>query len=730
MSEYSYDLSRVLSIVHKEEGSYSQTAELILHNRDGLLTSLDFKGKKGVLSYGLLTLEDEEYKDTAPLWVISQQFESAPGELVCRLELVGIPNLMAEDKASTSYIPLATDTKTVKILLSEIITATLACYSHCKAYQVVFDSEDSLINTFCPKDSFRIYTNGSRLAAIRRLLDWTKCVMRAEADGKLHIFQPTTTGTDYDYQYALTTGHTFFSKALRNRLVIPNYVVVKSETDDDPQYEGYAQDTPSVTAIGEIREYHTTTLISSAQATEIATAVLSKYQLWAEVGSAEVPMNMFAQVFDYVKVTDERENDYRVGNIGTLTRIYKSGQYNLKFTFGGWTSVRNLLNELETNSDVGSNFNKLQAKDAYIENLLVKNIDAYWIDPDGNIDLDKIGDTLDHLPDGEVYARVKTMHLDAGQLKLDENILYKSGYNPTSKFDLGTNTLDNIPEGAVYRRVRSNALTAYGMVLLDQVTIGTYGLVLNADISAGHIKLSSCEGTFDNITNGITYNKVLATDIQAGHIKLTSQTVKSGLWYSEAGVNINAATGIEIYGPGTAFITRPYAGGPIQCYVGSDGKLYAGAGAVSLDTTGITIKGAKLKIQTTGGADQVIVDSSGRLTAGAGAVILDASGIEITGKTINFRYGGATKGNISGDSSGLLIDGYNRIWLAPFGAGDKIYVRSSTSSPGGHLDCTDAIALLLPRKAWASTVYGNIAVDTDGSLYVYRPDGGGWRHIS
>jgi len=83
-TEYTYDTTRILSIKHPEQ-PYSQTAEVVLHNRDGTLTDIDLKSYKAVISDGLVTSEGNEYSPTAPLWVIGQQFDSSPGELVCRL---------------------------------------------------------------------------------------------------------------------------------------------------------------------------------------------------------------------------------------------------------------------------------------------------------------------------------------------------------------------------------------------------------------------------------------------------------------------------------------------------------------------------------------------------------------------------------------------------------------------------------------------------------------------
>ena len=202
-TEHTFDLERILDSSHTEE-PYSQKLELTLDNSDGVLTGLDLKGYKGVISYGAVTDDGDEYSDCAPLTVISQRLNSSPGILDCTLSLVGIPNLMAEDKASESYLPDDDDTKSVKTLIDSLLEATMDCFSHCQAYEVVWESGyDGLANTYKPKDSFRIYTGGSRLAAFRRLLEYTGNVARVESDGKWHILKPTTTGATYDYEYSL-----------------------------------------------------------------------------------------------------------------------------------------------------------------------------------------------------------------------------------------------------------------------------------------------------------------------------------------------------------------------------------------------------------------------------------------------------------------------------------------------------------------------------------------------
>jgi len=180
------------------------------------------------------------------------------------------------------------------------------------------------------------------------------------------------------------------------------------------------------------------------------------------------------------------------------------------------------------------------------------------------------------------------------------------------------------------------------LVILDAVHIdhtnGTYDLVNRNDISAGHIKLSSVVQTtdyrttsdtekttwnnkpdnMDEIGEGATYQRVKATEISSGVIKLHSGTVKSGEWYNLSGVVIDATKGIQIYGTNMAFKTSAYKDGPVQCYVGSDGKMYAGGGSVSLDANGININGQTLKFVAGSYSCWIALDAFGGLLFGAG----------------------------------------------------------------------------------------------------------------
>jgi hypothetical protein len=90
--------------------------------------------------------------------------------------------------------------------------------------------------------------------------------------------------------------------------------------------------------------------------------------------------------------------------------------------------------------------------------------------------------------------------------------------------------------------------------------------------------------TIDEVPEGDTYGRVRQTDLSGGHLKLSSYTVIDGEWYDRAGVEIDANTGINIYGKENALTTRATKTGTIQCYVGADGAIYAGGGGIKMSS--------------------------------------------------------------------------------------------------------------------------------------------------
>jgi len=431
---YTYDRTGILSADELQE-PYSHTAELVLDNADGEFTSKDLRGYQAVIGWGAVTFAGFEYCDSPPLRVVRQELVSEQGKLTCRLVCIGIPDQLAEDRASGAYVPDTSDSTVLQSLISSILAGTLSCYSHCSALSCQWDATDSLATTYKPKDGFRVYTNGSRLAALRRLLDFTNCVMRVEDDGKLHLFVPTTSGTSYDHEFSLAAGsHAFFQKAGRRTLVIPNRVEVHSPEDAAVSVSGSATDATSYALLPKV-QYQVAAVGSTTEANNVAAAILSKYQLQTPVAKLTVPLTPAVRPLDYVKVTDARMRDSATGNVGLVRHRWAAGGYGKRYTWqtdielGGWASVRSLANRLEVypTPQGYDRLARLSVKDLEAQNIRADNIVLEWLEADGDVDLSKIGDTLDHLPDGPTYSKLRSTNISSGNILLSSLVQVKTG---------------------------------------------------------------------------------------------------------------------------------------------------------------------------------------------------------------------------------------------------------------------------------------------------------------
>ncbi|MCK5213637.1 MAG: hypothetical protein KAQ74_06875, partial [Dehalococcoidia bacterium] len=292
-----------------------------------------------------------------------------------------------------------------------------------------------LATGYKPRDGFRVYTNGSRLAAVRRLLEFTNCVMRAEEDGKLHFFPPTTTGTAYDHEFSLAAGsHAFFQKAGRQTLVIPNKVEVTTPEDYAVTVSGSATDSASYALMPKV-QYQRAAVGTTAEANNVAAAILSKYQLRTAVARLTVPLTPAVRPLDYVKVTDARMGDSVTGNVGMVRHCWTAGGFRTRYVWqteielGGWSSVRSLANKLETYPTPQGyvRLGRLVVKDLEAENIRANNIVLEWLQTDGKIDLSMVGDTLDSLPDGASYGKLRKTNLSSGRILLSSEVQVQTG---------------------------------------------------------------------------------------------------------------------------------------------------------------------------------------------------------------------------------------------------------------------------------------------------------------
>jgi len=404
---YTYDLTRIKELSHTRQ-TFSHKGQVMLDDTDKTLHGLDLEGYKAVISRGLITKAGEEWIALPPLWVVGQQRDSYRDRLECSLSLEGIFDRMGKHKAESTLTLASTDTQTVKDLLTGLADTTLTDgtntpYSNYPAYTITFDSEDDLIDSFKPADSFRVNENDTRLSKWKELLRYTDCVSRIGNDEEIHIFNPTTSGTDYDNEYSLVQGrdyHNFFSKRFRRRIVSPNYIIFK---DFDGNYSGFAKDASAdLTDMLEI-ETHTTRATSDAQCTNLANALLSKRQMEDERGSGVLPFVHFGQeIYDYVNFVDARAGDERAGNVGFITEYYKPGQFNMHIGFGrtpaGVLPLQRYSVETEGERE-GFAVEQMKARlfelQSWINEALSyaltnkENIDTLWDDKVWQVDYDK-----------------------------------------------------------------------------------------------------------------------------------------------------------------------------------------------------------------------------------------------------------------------------------------------------------------------------------------------------
>lgn len=340
-----YDISstsnRLLGVTHIEQ-EYSQIANVAVIS-DATLAALALEGYTATISYGYNDgTQGDEYSAAAPLEVVAQasttNLTGKQVQLITYFTCAGVFDLISAEKAQAKYSQEDDDTKTVKTLLTNVAEATLAPFTNCKVYTITFDSEDSLIDTYIPADYFYVAVGESRLSAFTKLLKRTKCRARIEANGAIHVFNPTVSGTTYDYEYNdAVTNHNFFEKGVRKRLVLPNYIVVQSHPSHATQYSGFATDADSYAALGRyIRsEPYYIRATSNAQCTSIAEAIIQNKQVESERGHGFAPMNCGQEVIDYINITDSIAADTRTGNIGYILRQYTPGRkFSMEFRFG------------------------------------------------------------------------------------------------------------------------------------------------------------------------------------------------------------------------------------------------------------------------------------------------------------------------------------------------------------------------------------------------------------
>ena len=345
-----YTWGKPLIDVNEHIDPWKHIGSLVLNNADRALAGVDFEGWTVTLSWGAYINGVPHSVDSPPMKVFPQTYESRPGLLTVALDCKGIITQMDEDQARTTQ---DMGSESVQQIIEDIITAQ-APYDDCPAYGVVWHATDPSLNVIpgtvpegidtLKNTPFYIPINTTRSKALRDMVDHTPLIMRVEADSKFHFYRPVTSGTPQK-EYKLTSGHAFFEKQETAQMAVPNKIVVYGIPPLLDQFGypinqimGTAQDNESVAIMGEKIYYETWKgLTSNSDCTNFANSILAKIQMHTKTAEATIPMDCFRQIFDFVRITDVRQNSSKDGNIGYIQRYFnpKAG-YRMSFGFGGW----------------------------------------------------------------------------------------------------------------------------------------------------------------------------------------------------------------------------------------------------------------------------------------------------------------------------------------------------------------------------------------------------------
>ena len=340
-----------LLLVDHEEQVWTSKLELLLNNSDLMLNGVDLTGEKlRVYWGGYIEAGNEEsamYSCCAPLRVRTHDNSSEEGFLHSTITCFGMMDELNHDKATVKFT--GTDEYTVEMLVDKILKADLEPYEGCEVFVVNWISKDILVQTVTPGESFVIEVNETRLQSIARLLNMTRTVIRASAEeetesGKrtFDLFVPARSGSEYAVHYMIEE-IPFHAKRAIKSLVLPNTIIVRTPANISPVISGTALDSISIMKYKAVpHTEYIASLESQSQAQSIADAMLSNVQAQRKVGSALTPLDFSLEVFDWSRVTDEREQTDIEGNVGVLNRIFdaQKGQYIQNFSMGGWLNVK------------------------------------------------------------------------------------------------------------------------------------------------------------------------------------------------------------------------------------------------------------------------------------------------------------------------------------------------------------------------------------------------------
>jgi len=202
---------------------------------------------------------------------------------------------------------------------------------------VVLDDDDGIISVRTPPLSV-----SNAISGVRQAMEMTESYLLWKGDNQFHAIQPSLHSTVSSYSIA----DLFFSNVEDAAIVIPNRVTFWSfDLAGENWIYGTANDVASQVKVGIIpRNYLLANLQTDARAdiatlTALAEGALAKIQGERSQGILVAPMHCAQELLDKISIVDDRYGTPRTttGYVHRITREYDRGVYRMTLQLGGVT---------------------------------------------------------------------------------------------------------------------------------------------------------------------------------------------------------------------------------------------------------------------------------------------------------------------------------------------------------------------------------------------------------
>lgn len=329
-----YDYSGRKKFIEHHEEPYMDYAQIVLRNDDLTFgvedeSKVDLTGYWVQIGWGFKTgnavadyssgdinaaswgdNDVNEYSYSARLWVKSQREISAEGQLIVILYLEGVWKVMAERPLLVGTPPFYDlepyENTTIYGILEDMIETQLtAATSYTFILSALGSQDDGIVNDYNPTLEFNNPDLEDYNTIVQRLMEMTKCYLRARAGLTFEVRYPLGSDSDDETFYSYQAHYLFDYSEVRN-VLIPNYVIVYANADD---YDVSGEDSD----IGEISKYMEVKAIYLAgsitnvtDATNRTSAILTKAKAEILAGRLVIPHDCGMELYDRVKVYDTR----------------------------------------------------------------------------------------------------------------------------------------------------------------------------------------------------------------------------------------------------------------------------------------------------------------------------------------------------------------------------------------------------------------------------------------